>query len=373
MKPVVMHLVTSLNMGGAERLCLSIIDKNKNNFDGIIASLYGTEGDLARCAESMNITSFGLNASGGRIKTIYTLYKALLKHDVSLLHVQAGYLLLFAFFAAKLAGVKLVYTEHALNSIKKYSNIRRGIRFFAPYMQGISCVNEEIKEYFITKLHIPADKVKIIENGVDSSLFSALGDKAELPWHNESEENEKYFVFGTVGRLTEAKDHPNLIKAFSLLEKKYPQLRLLIVGDGEERKTTKELISSLKLEDKVHMAGNALDIPERLRSMDTFVLSSQREGLPVAILEAMSCKIAVISTDVGGISALNDKSSAKRIMLVPPKNPEALASAMEDLFLNKEKRQELAQNGLSYILAERSDTIMAKQYYNLYNAGGLEC
>ncbi len=369
MKPTVMHLVTTLDMGGAERLSLAIIQKNKEHFHGIVASLYGTDGDLARCADAMEIQSMGLNASGGRLKSIITLYKALRKHNVSLLHVQAGYLLLFAFPAAKLAGVRLIYTEHALHSIQKYVNIRRGIRFFAPFIQGISCVNEEIKNFFVNTLQVSSSKVEVIENGVDTTLFSPSGEKAQLSW--QAHPSEDLFVFGTVARLTEAKDHPNLLTAFSLLEKKYPQIRLLMVGDGEERERTEKLIKELQLNDKVHITGKALDIPERLRSMQVFVMSSQREGLPVAILEAMACGLPIISTDVGSIASLDDKGS--RISLVPPQDAHALAHAMEELIINPRKKQSLAEQGRAYILAEKSDINMAKAYLAMYKQGGLAC
>ncbi len=372
-KPVVMHLTTNLNMGGAERLSLSVLDKNRENFQGIIAGLYGEKGDLAKLAESMNIKSLALDAKGGRLQTIISLYKALKKHKVELLHVQAGYLLLFAFPAAKLAGIQIVYTEHALHSIQTYPMIRNGIRLFAPFMDGITSVNTVVKKYFVEKLKINSEDVKVIENGVDTSLFSPNGVKAELPWLSNNP--DELFVFGTVARLCEAKDHPNMLHAFKIITEKYPQARLLMVGDGEERKNTEKLIQTLELSDKVHITGKALDIPERLRSMQTFVLSSQREGLPMVILEAMACGLPVISTDVGSIASLNiePNNSEGRLLLVPPKNPQNLANAMEELIISEEKREKLSNVGISFIQEEKSDIIMAKSYLDLYKEGGLSC
>ncbi len=379
MKPVVMHLVTTLNMGGAERLSLAVIQKNKEHFNGIIASLYGVDGDLALCAKSMDIPSVGLDAKGGRIKSIYLLYKALRKYKVDLLHVQAGYLLLFAFPAAKLANIRLVYTEHALHSIQKYSNIRKGIQWFSPFMQGISCVNHVIKDYFVNNLRLKSTKVQVIENGVDTTLFSPTGTKAILPWQSSEQTppkgaEENLFIFGSVARLTEAKDHPNLLQAFALVNTKYPYTRLVIVGDGEERQNTQKCIADLGLEDCVHITGKKLNIAEYLRSMDSFVMSSQREGLPVAILEAMACALPVISTDVGSIATLNGQDETqKRLELVPAKNSKALATAMEEILINTLKTHELAQRAHQFILTEKADTTMAKAYLKLYKEGGLTC
>ncbi len=369
MKPVVMQLITSLQMGGAERLALTILGQGQQHFDGIMAGLYGKDGDVASYASSMGLTSLGLGLERvGRLQRIRALYQALRQHNVSLLHVQAGYLLHFAFPAAKLAGVPLIYTEHALHSLRHHRNIRLSVRFSAPFLQGISCVNAEIKDYFTHSLGMPAHKVHHIKSGIDTELFSPHGAQAELPW--KQDEGEPLFVFGTVARLTEAKDHPNLLHAFAQVAQKHTHARLLMVGDGEERQATEQLIQQLNLQEKVHITGKCLEVPERLRSMQAFVLSSKREGLPVCILEAMASGLPVVSTDVGGIASLTSKEE-ERLLLVPAQNATALATAMETLLQNKELQNKIAHLGHEYIVREKNETTMAEAYFQLYKNGGL--
>ncbi len=371
MKPVVMQLITSLAMGGAERLALSILHQGQKqeHFNGIIAGLYGKDGDVASYASSMGLKSLGLSLEqAGKWQAIRKLCQTLRENKVSLLHVQAGYLLLYAVPAAKMAGIPLIYTEHALHSLRRHSTIRWALRLSAPFLQGISCVNTEIKEYFVQELGIAAQKVHHIESGIDTKLFSPSGTQADLPW--KQDEGAGLFIFGTVARLTEAKDHSNLLHAFAKVVQNHAHARLLMVGDGEERQSTEQLIQQLNLQEKVHITGKCLQVPERLRSMHAFVLSSKREGLPVCILEAMATGLPVISTDVGGISSLTSKDE-ERLLLVPAQNATALAKAMETLLQNKELQSKVAQLGHEYIVREKNETTMAEAYFQLYKNGGL--
>lgn len=370
MKPVVMQLLVTLHMGGAERLAASILEKGKKHFSGIIAGLYQEPGALAQYAASLGLPSVAIRAdNSGKVGAILRIYRALRQHKVKLLHVQAGYMLHLAFPAAKMAGIPVVYTEHALHSLQRYRKNRLSVRLIAPWLQGIACVNDEVAHYFQKELGIAPKRIQVIANGVDADRFSPAVPPAPLPWNNDP--GTRCFVFGTVARLTDAKDHPTLLRAFSIVSQRHPQTRLLLVGDGEERARTEALVQTLGLENTVHITGICLGIPERLTSMDVFLLSSKREGLPMALLEAMACGLPTISTAAGGIPKLNKDN--EHVLLVPTENPEALAQAMEELLLHEQKRQTLAESGRAYVLATKTDQVMADAYYQMYLQGGLEC
>jgi glycosyltransferase involved in cell wall biosynthesis len=322
MKMRVMQLLVALRMGGAERLALSILRQGRENFSGLVTGLFHAPGNLQDAADSLGIPWLALRAeTGGRPRAIWRLYKEIKRRQVTLLHIQAAYLLPYALPAARIAGIPLVYTEHALHSLKTIAWLRMAVKVSAPFLHGITCINKEVALYFQKELGIKPSRLQIIANGVDAERFSPVVSAALLPWDNSPD--DPCFVFGTVSRLCEAKDHPNLLHAFSLIAKRHPQARLLIVGDGEERTRTEALIQTLGLGDKTHITGMCLNIPERLRSMNVFVLSSKREGLPMAMLEAMACGLPAISTAVGGIPDLNN--GIERLMLAPAENPEALA------------------------------------------------
>ncbi len=366
-KPRVMQLTVTLRMGGAERLALSILRQGRERFSGMVAGLFQEAGDLAEAASGLEFPIVALRAEEcGKLGGILRVYRALRCHRISLLHVQAAYLLPYALPAAKLAGISVVYTEHALHSLWTKPLLRAAVKLSAPVQQGIVGGSHPDAEYMIGEHGVGARKVQVIDNGVDTALFSPDGESKPLPW---LEGEKELFVFGNVSRLSEAKDHENFLRAFSLVRRNHPHARLLLVGEGEERVNIEKMISALEITDCAHMAGACLNVPEALRSMDAFVLSSRREGMPMAVLEAMACGLPVVSTRVGDIAALNE--GGDRVLLVPPETPTALAAAMERLINNVTLRQGLAARGREYVLSERSGAAMAEQYFALYRKGGI--
>ncbi len=373
-KTTVLQLITTLNMGGAERLALSIIEQNKVQFYGIIGAIYGNFGDLATLANSQHIPVFNLQASScGRLRTIWRLYKMLRKHNVDIVHTHAAYLLNFAVPAAKLARIPIVYTAHSTFDLQKMPKLRQTVKLTAPFLDGISCISKPIADYLSNDLRLKYENIHIIENGIDTEQFSPKDDTvttAELPWKYETSYSEKpLFVFGTVARLCMEKDHPTMLRAFALIHAKHPESRLLIVGDGSERAKTEHLIKELQLTEYVHITGKSLNIAERLRSMDVFVMSSEHEGLPMVILEAMSCKVPVISTDAGDIASLNNTD--EHLMLVPKKNHNILAEAMEKMYLNNQLRKDFTDRAHHFVTQEKSAQKMTHAYYNLFKTAGL--
>ncbi len=371
-KPTVLQLITTLDMGGAERLALFILEKEKEHYSGVIGAIYGEEGDLATLAASYNIPTFNVHIDTcGRIQAIWRLYKMLREYKVDLVQTHAAYLLNYIVPAAKLAGIPLVYTEHSVFDLQEMPKLRRTIKLTAPFIDKITCISQPIADYLSKEVGIASSRIEIIENGIDTELFSPKNETnkvAELPWEN-SDTDKPLFVFGTVARLCMEKDHPNMLKAFALLHKKHPQTRLIIVGDGAERENLETLIKELNLTDFVHLAGKALDITERLRSFDVFVMSSAHEGLPMSILEAMACKIPVISTNAGDIASINREG--ENILLIPTKDHLALANAMEKMYTDKELKENYATKAHSFIIKEKSIEKATTAYNSLFKQSGL--
>lgn len=370
MKPVVMQLVMSLRVGGAERLALSILRHNRDVFSGAVCGLFHDADELAGMAQSCGLETVCAHGEQyGRIRAAWQLSRILRRHRVAVLHAQSAYALSYALPAAKLAGVPVFYTEHALHSLKTIGWLRRFIRAAAPFIRAISCVNAEVADFFTTDIAVGKNKITVIENGVDTDVFSPEGPKAKQAFGLEPGQAEgDTFIFGNVARLCEAKDHPNLLRAFDIVRRKRPNARLVLVGDGEARPAIESLCRELDLKQFVRMAGTSLDIPAELRAMNTFVLSSKREGLPVALLEAMSCGLPVISTDVGGVSGLN--ATGERLALVPPGDSAALAESMLKIMDDESARNSMAQKGRDFVRSFRGGAAMSAKYKDWYKQHG---
>ena len=171
------------------------------------------------------------------------------------------------------------------------------------------------------------------------------------------------FVVGTVGRLAQQKRHDVLIKAVSTLTTKIPELHLVIVGDGELREQTERLASRL-IPDNVTFAGQRSDVPRLLVAFDILAMSSDFEGLPFAILEAMAAGRTIVTTDVQGAgeAVRNEREG----LLVPRRDPDALATAIGRLATVPALAAKLAGAARVRFLQEFTADLMVERTEKLY-------
>lgn len=190
---------------------------------------------------------------------------------------------------------------------------------------GVVFQTEDAKSWFPKKVQ---DKSKIIYNQVALKFFDD-----DFP-------NGTDFV--TAGRLTKAKRHDLLIKAFAKISDKVSN-NLVIYGDGELTDELQSLIEELNLEKRVILAGQSRDVLSAYKNAGIFVLSSKVEGMPNALLEAMAVGLPCISTDCpcGGPKAVLSNGNG---ILVPIEDADALADAMLSVYLDKENARTLSVN-----------------------------
>jgi len=184
----------------------------------------------------------------------------------------------------------------------------------------------------LIKAGLPEDKTVLIYNGV-----TEISEKKELPIETEG------LVIGTAARLTRSKGIRYLIEAFSYLHNKYRDINLVIIGEGEERKNLEILAQDLKINNRVFFLGAIPDARCYFRNFHIFVLPSLSEAFSITILEAVSQKIPVIATSVGGIPEIIE--DGKTGLLVPPKEPLILAQAIERLITDEGLRVRLGDEG----------------------------
>jgi len=168
-----------------------------------------------------------------------------------------------------------------------------------------------------------------------------------------------------VARIDTLKGHDTLLTATAELKTRYPKLVILIVGDGTERSNREKLAHELGLDEKkVRFLGFRSDIPDLLAASDFFVLPSLTEGLPLSVLEAMSMKLPVIATSVGGIPEL--VTDGETGILIPPKDPVALAEAMARIIGDPDLRKRMGEAGYRRVVNHFSFDTMTKKYEELY-------
>lgn len=201
----------------------------------------------------------------------------------------------------------------------------------------------------------------LIYNGLNPDFVDRL---AQSP-QSSSSSGPRLII---VGRLEEQKGHATLLAALPEVLQHYPETTLTIVGVGSLQTDLITQSRALGIEQSVHFLGGRNDVPQLLRQSDLFISSSNWEGFPTVILEAMAAGLPVVATDVGGSCEL--VRTGETGYLVPPRDPAALASAILHLWQEQPTAQRMAATAQSQIQPFLFPNIAA-QYSNLY--GKLLC
>lgn len=188
----------------------------------------------------------------------------------------------------------------------------------------------------------PPGRTEIIVNAVDYARVRALAENQPLS-REALGLPPRGAVLGTVTRFDPVKAIHVLVEAFALLAPQWSDARLLIVGDGPERGRLESVARSRGVQDRVVFAGFIPDAPRCLPAMDLYISASLREGLPLSLLEAMACGLAVVATRVPGHEDVVEHNTTG--LLVPPNDPRALADAAASLLADPERRRRMGEAG----------------------------
>ena len=197
-------------------------------------------------------------------------------------------------------------------------------------------VSQEAVERFISLKAANPKRIIPVYNGIDTEKFKFDRNAREEIRTVNSIDGPLILA---VGRLTEAKDYPNLLNAMVLVKKRIPDVKLWIAGDGHLKEQLVSLTTQLNLDESVKFLGICDNINKILSAADVFVLSSAWEGFGLVVAEALACERQVVATDCGGVKEVLGEHG----LLVQPKSHEQLAEAIilevSKLKSNKSGRQ----------------------------------
>lgn len=239
---------------------------------------------------------------------------------------------------------KVIYTAHGFHFFKGAPLINWLIYFTAEkfcsyFTDTIITINKEDFANAETKLN--AKKVCYVPGvGVDTCFFAGTrGKRDELL--SEISADKDSIILLSVGELSDRKNHSVSIKALS--EIKNENLHLVIAGTGEKREEFLSLAKELGVDGRVHLLGFRTDIAELLKSADIFLFPSIQEGLPVALMEAMSCSLPVICSEIRGNTDLIDDTCG---VLCPATDVSAFKRAIETLVADPSLRKTMSENAI---------------------------
>ncbi|MGG2954222.1 glycosyltransferase [Geobacillus stearothermophilus] len=334
----------SLHGGGAERVMLNLahgLYEEGYRVDIILSKAEGSY--LKQLSKDINLLDLNCKRV---LHSLVPLMKYLKNNRPPILLSALGHANLVALWAVELAktSTKVIVTEHSTLSIsiKNSKNLKSK---FIPFLMkkfyrkalSIVTVSKGVAEDLIKNLNIPKEKVKVIYNPIVTEKLIALSyEDVEHPWMKN---NERPIILAA-GRLTAAKDYPTMIKSFRKIRNKI-NAKLIILGEGEQRKKIEELAENLGIRCDIDIVGFVENPYAYMRKADIFLLTSKWEGFGNVLVEAMACGTPVVATDCpnGPREILED---GKYGVLVPPGNVDALTEAVLNHFLqpsniNKEK------------------------------------
>jgi sugar transferase (PEP-CTERM/EpsH1 system associated) len=356
-KLTILHLVISLETGGLERFVIDLIAANMNMCNQFIVCLEQA-GELANNCKSEVIW---LNMPQGiHLGVVWKIAEISRNHCVDIIHTHNEKAQLYGGIAGLLTRVPVVHTKHGKNDTNWRSMLRNNIS--ARLCRKVVAVSRDAAQECIRDEKIPSSKVLTFLNGVDVERFSPGNNREESKRRLGLDEDT--LVIGIVARLALVKDHATLFEACRILFESGEEFRLLVVGDGSLRSQLERLTHSLGISKQVIFAGMRDDIPNVMRGMDIFVLSSLSEGISLTLLEAMACCLPVVATAVGGNPEV--VIGGETGLLVPPQQPDLLAENLSILIADLQLRQQMGKAGRQRVVNHFSISETAEEYRQLY-------
>ena len=228
-----------------------------------------------------------------------------------------------------------------------------------------TAVSQAAARRFIQLKAVSAAKCQVITNGIDTLEFTPdSGRRARL---REQMGVDREFVWFTAGRLVQAKNYPNLLRAFAQVRAMHPEAQLWVAGESTPIEATRfqHMAAQRGMGDAVRYLGLRRDIPALLDAADAFVLGSEWEGMPLAVGEAMAMEKPVVATDVGGVKEMVGEAG----LLVPARDANKLAGAMLDVMQRSaQDRQALGRAARERIVTSFNLDAKADEWEALYRA-----
>lgn len=298
----VLHVLGGLNRGGAESMVMNLyrnIDRTRIQFDFIVHTdkhqdytdeIEALGGKIYHFPRFKGYNFLSMKQCWNAFFVEHPEYKILHSHVRS-------YASLYIPIAKKHGLVTIIHSHSTSNGKGVASLIKRvmqsSLKRKADYLFACS---EESGRWLYGDKAIRGENYRMIPNAVDTEKF-AFSPTTRTQVRETLGIGDDTIVYGHVGRLHPAKNHPFLLEVFEGIHKKQPNSLLLIVGDGELRAEIEEKINTLGIADAVRMLGSRGDVPELMQAMDIFLFPSRWEGLPVTVVEAQASGLPCFLSD----------------------------------------------------------------------------
>lgn len=252
--------------------------------------------------------------------------------------------------------VPLIFSFHGMSHVGRMPLRRRlACRVLAGFTERIFTVCDATRQTLATDIGVSPQRIDVIPNGVDTARFFPAA---------ESKRSGRRLVIGTVGSLKPIKNQSMLIQAVAGLARSGLDVELRIAGAGPDAARLAELVRSLRAGSFIRLLGLQSDVPTFLRGLDTFVLPSDTEAHPNALLEAMACGLPCVATRVGGVPEVLRQGEVG--MIIEPQDQAALEQTLTELVEKPVLRSELGKAARAWVCERYSREQMVDAYVSMY-------
>jgi glycosyltransferase involved in cell wall biosynthesis len=273
---------------------------------------------------------------------------------------------LLAYLLGRKTGVIGLATAHGWtgDSFRERRVYYPGDRMVLRRLPRVVAVSSEVRDTLV-RAGAEASRVTVLLNGIDPSAFRADPERRDRVRRALGYEPGDQLI-GAVGRLEEQKRFDLLIEAFAALRPEWPRARLVIAGDGSLRSRLEGLAARLGVSDACRFLGHRLEVADLHDAFDLFVQSSEYEGTPNAVLEALAMETPLVATDVGGTREL--AFPGVHALIVPPHDVQALRSAIVALLADPAAARARAAAGRTRVEHELSFAERTRRLERIYDA-----
>lgn len=366
----VMHAVLSLDVGGLERLVVGLVRAARRDGHRVSVVCVERPGQLAGAAEAAGATVVSLGKPPGRLpEFIAEAGRQLDELRPDVVHTHQIGAAWYLGPAARSRGIPVLHTEHG-NQFARGRGWRETVaarlvyRRAAGFVGRFCCVSAEVADAVTRWRTVPRAKVEVVPNGIDADPPPGLPDPGEVRASLGIPPGAP--VVGTVGRLNEVKRQDLLVRAAAELRAEFPDVRLLLVGDGPERANLGRLAGELGVAGRVHFAGYQACPEKFFGAMSVFALTSRSEGFPVSLLEAWAAGVPVVCSAVGGVPAV--VAHGENGLLFPFGDGKSLVAALAQVLRDRDLGTRLGRAGRRALCERYSLDRMTAEYERCYQS-----
>ena len=342
-----------MQVAGAEVLVAETIRRLGSRIEPVVFCVdsVGGLGEIMR-GEGVEVLAFD-RRPGLDLRLVWRLARAIRQRKLQVLHAHQYTPFFYGALAAKLAGVgtRIILTEHGRHFPDVVPRKRRLANrfFFDRLADRITAVCAFSAAGLSKNDGFRADRIEVIENGIDADRYEPSSDQAQLKQQLGFDPARRYII--TIARFHPVKDHQTLLRAFADVCGRFADVDLLLAGDGTLRRDLERLVAELGITNRVRFLGVRHDVPDLLKAADMFVLSSVSEAASITLLEAMASGKAVVVTNVGGNPEIVREGVEG--LLTPRGDANAMAAAVNRL---------LSDHNLAALMSRRAAERVRAEY-----------